>query len=135
MPARPQPKTSCPEHPSLLLEVTADAVIEELEAWLGKQLPQRRRWITRLTEHARAVMTANARFRRRINSAPTVEPLVVYLRHWLAEGLGQEHPALYSRLPARYAMGVAPTSIPPRTARPQPRTSRSTRKSRPAMAT
>lgn len=111
MPARPKRTTRCHEHPSLLLEATADTVIEELEAWLGKRLPQRRRWITRLTEHARAVMTANARFRRRINSAPTVEPLAVYLRHWLAAGLKQEHLALYARLPHRYAMGRLPKTL------------------------
>jgi len=108
MPARPKSKNRRPEHPSLLLEVTADAVIEELEAWLGSRLPQRIEWITRLAKHARAVMTANANFRRRINTSPDVEPLAVYLRHWLAAGLCREHPTLFSRLPYRYVVGKPP---------------------------
>lgn len=107
MTAHSKPKTRRAESP-LLLEPAADAVIEELEAWLGSRLPQRCQWISRLAEHARAVMTANARFRRRIEAAPDVEPLAVYMRHWLAAGLRRNHPAVFARLPYRYAVGTPP---------------------------
>lgn len=108
MPARRKATIRRPEVSAPLLEVTADAVIEELEAWLGDQLPKRREWITRLADHARGVMAANARFRRRVNAAPDVEPLAVYLRHWLAAGLKQEQSPLFARLPYRYAVGAPP---------------------------
>lgn len=83
----------------------ARSVREEVGVWLGEPLPQR--WVRELAARANTVYAHNAQFRRYIRGKGTRgrDWLWVFMRHWLADLLGEQRPLLYARLPSSYASG------------------------------
>lgn len=83
----------------------ADAVIEEVEQYLGRSVPDARGLAADIAEDAEMHFETNARFRRRIQGRSGRDALYAFMRHWTAARLRQTTPALFRRLPASFANG------------------------------
>jgi hypothetical protein len=84
----------------------AMGVWAEACAWLETDLP--RPWINRLAARANAVYARNPRFQKMIrrNGNAGRDWLWAFARHWLAALIQKHRPALHTRLPQSYNVGV-----------------------------
>jgi len=93
----------------------ARQIVEEASLWFGEPLPTR--YAAGLAHRAHRFFVHSPRHRRRWIASPEAgrDWLYVFMRHWLAGRLYLERPALYARLPARYAAGepLPATPAPP----------------------
>lgn len=87
------------EETSLIPEVVALVVVEEMERHLKTALP--RSYVADLADKARTCYAHNDRVRRRLRAPGDHgrEWLYVFMRHWLAARLQADRPHLYARLP------------------------------------
>ncbi|MBL9144907.1 MAG: hypothetical protein JNM99_14595 [Verrucomicrobiaceae bacterium] len=102
---RTRPKASHDFLAPLVLDAVSSTVMEELAAHLR---PTKLNFATlelALLHHAREVIAATDSNRRRFSGTAGRDRLHAFMRHWLAAFLQREHPVIYRRLPARYAVG------------------------------
>ena len=100
---RPQLEGDTP----LVALAAARTVVEEASLHLGTPLLER--FATRIAHQARRTYAHSAQFRRLVGAKGEQgrDQLFVFLRHWLAARLQADHPALFARLPASFANGIA----------------------------
>lgn len=97
-------KTAIPD--AIVPYAVAVQVVEELELLTESRLPDAARFIDHLVVYAEEVAAANERFRRQLRGGQGREWLYTFMRHWLAAELKRRQPAVFRRLPPRYAMGA-----------------------------
>ncbi len=98
----------------LVPEVIAQMILEDLEQMPDCRVEDQPRLIAHLVQHAEEIAAASESFRRKLRGALGREWLYSFMRHWLAAELKRTQPALFRRLPPRYAMGAAePSRRPP----------------------
>jgi len=95
------------EGASLVPEIVAESVIEEVERFLDTGIPHREMTVQGLSMQARATYKANAAWRTKINDRWGRERLYAFMRHWLASDLKKTAPAIYAKLPSSFSRGVA----------------------------
>lgn len=83
----------------------ADAVVEEVEQYLKKSVPDARGLAADVAEDAETHFESNARFRRRIKGRNGRDVLYAFMRHWTAARLRRAAPSIYRRLPPSFANG------------------------------
>ena len=116
-------KINFEDETSIIPEVVAESVFEELEHWLGAELPKP--WIDELALRARTIYSHNPRFRARIrrSSGPFGcagrDTLFAFMRHWLGALLMKQDYNLFRHLPVTYASGHELPLREPRTVRLQ----------------
>ena len=119
-PRVPRPRL---EHDTPLVALAvARQVVEEASLYLGQPLPARH--AARLAHRARAIYAHSPAWRGRLCGSGDAgrDCLYVFMRHWLAALLHAEHPALYARLPAGFALGkrCPPVPLPHAQSLPRP---------------
>jgi hypothetical protein len=104
---RPQLETRT----SLVPLAVAREIVDEASRWLGVRLPAR--YAAGLAHRARRIYAHSPAFREKLHRPGDAgrDLLWIFMRHWLADRLHREAPALYRRLPADYAAGA---DLPPR---------------------
>lgn len=102
VPRRPQLERETP----LVPIAVARQVLEEASHFLGVPLPSR--YAAGLAGDALRAYAHSPTFRRgfRHRADAGRERLYCYMRHWLADRLHRERPALFRRLPADYCTGA-----------------------------
>ncbi|MEO5959803.1 MAG: hypothetical protein ABIR80_11840 [Opitutaceae bacterium] len=105
------------ERTQLVPIVAARVVLDEASRHLGVELP--RRYAAGLAYRAHITYAYSPSYRRALHRPGELgrDRLYVFLRHWLADRLHRERPALFARLPADYAKGAplpepSPVSYP-----------------------
>ncbi len=100
------------ERTQLVPIAAAREVLDEASRWLGVLLPAR--YAAGIAFRAHITYAHSPSFRRALHRPGngSRDHLYVFLRHWLADRLYRERPALYARLPARYAAGEPPPVVP-----------------------
>ncbi len=86
-------------------EVIAETVVQEVEHFLGEELPVR--YAVWLAAKAELCYSARRQFYRKLRSSGNAarEWLCVYMRHWLDSLLGLERPDLHRCLPVEFSNG------------------------------
>lgn len=90
---------------ALVPEVVAVQVMEELQELTEFHVPDPERLVEHLVRQAGEVSAANVSFSRKLRGRLGREWLYAFMRHWLAAELKRTHPAVFHRLPPRYAVG------------------------------
>lgn len=112
--SRPQLEARTP----LVPIAAAREIVDEVSRWLAQPLPSR--YAAGLAHRARRCYAHSPSFREKMHRPGNAgrDLLWVFMRHWLADRLYHEAPALYQRLPVEYACGA---DLPPRAAsQPEP---------------
>jgi len=86
---------------ALIPEVVADAVIGEVESYVGGD-GSLRQYADELADRARAIYGANADFAKKLRRESGRETLYSFMRHWLASLLKKKRPDVFARLPRGY---------------------------------
>jgi len=86
---------------ALIPEVVADAVIGEVESYVGGD-GSLRQYADELADRARAIYGANADFAKKLRRESGRETLYSFMRHWLASLLKKKRPEVYAALPRGY---------------------------------
>jgi hypothetical protein len=86
---------------ALLPEVVADAVIGEVESYVGGD-GSLRQYADELGDRARAIYGANADFAKKLRRESGRETLYSFMRHWLAALLKKKRPDVFAKLPRGY---------------------------------
>lgn len=98
---------------ALLPEVVAQTLLREVAQVTECPVEDQTRLITYLARRAEEVAAANESFCRKLRGGQGREWLYSFMRHWLAAELARSQPALFRRLPPRYAMGDPETGRRP----------------------
>lgn len=94
-------------------DAIAESVIQEVERFLNAPLPED--FAARLAAKAEHLYPRHKHFKKMLNRPGHLgrNILYMYMRHWTAGWLKQEHSALYKQLPWAYAQGRAlPATAP-----------------------
>jgi len=98
---------------ALVPHAAAEQIVEEVERITQSQVPDAARLVEHLVQHAEEIAAANESFRRKLHGKLGREWLYTFMRHWLAAELKRSQPAVFRRLPPRYAMGAPEISPRP----------------------
>ena len=111
-------KKAPPIPEDLIPEIIAQTILQELVQVTEFRVADQPRLIAYLVQHAEEIAAANERFRRKLRGKLGREWLYAFMRHWLAAELKRTQPAVFNRLPPRYAMGDPDTRRRPTPSRP-----------------
>ena len=94
---------SIEEATALLPWLIAETVAREACVHCGDETPMG--YAGTLQARAEAVYMANAAFRRKLRAATGRDYTYMFMRHWLAALLKENHPDLFAKLPPAFALG------------------------------
>jgi hypothetical protein len=94
---------------ALIPHAAAVQILEELQELAESTVPEQARLVDQLVQQAEETAAANESFRRKLRGKLGREWLYAFMRHWLAAELKRSQPAIFNRLPPRYAVGVPMT--------------------------
>ena len=89
----------------ILPEVVAETVVQEVEHYLGKPLPETS--VKALVDQQARLYACSADWRKKMQATGNRgrDTLFAFMRHWLTSDLKKADPALHSRLPQSFWMG------------------------------
>jgi hypothetical protein len=99
--ARNARRQSMEDATALIPEVVADAVIGEVESYVGGD-GSLRQYADELADRARAIYGANAEFAKKLRRESGRDTLYMFMRHWLASLLKKKRPDVFAKLPRGY---------------------------------
>jgi hypothetical protein len=90
---------------SIVPEAVADSVLDEVQRYLGQEIPNSRDLSNSLADDARRIYANSTHYQKKLRSKDGLDWAYSFMRHWVASRLQKEYPNLYARLPRSFANG------------------------------